>query len=344
MAWSPDLPARTIAEEWTRLTFGGERHLVDTLTPMLLGSWRTYENYTGPFGLQTLTDIVGNHYGVSVEASENNGWGQWHRADEHGVGMDRTVATGTAFVGQYPATVRDMYESLDRCPDDLLLFVHHVPYTHRLHTGKTVIQSIYDSHYDGAEAVAGYARDWRTLETRVDAERYQAVLKQLEYQAGQAVVWRDAVSQWFLRESGTPDEAGRVEHYPGRIEAEAARLDGYQIVSVTPWEAASGGQAVECHAAKCDATFTYNGAAGGHDVVIQYFDVNTGAAHFRVRIGEKILADWVADDRLPTAKLDGSSSTRLVIRGVSLQKGDEIVVEGTPDGTETAALDYIEIR
>src|SRR5205814_9401363 len=165
---------------------------------------------------------------------------------------------------------------------------------------------------------------WRALNGLIDEERYAAVLKQLEYQAGQSVVWRDAVTRWFHRASGIADEAGRVEHYPGRIEAESARLVGYEIVPVTPWEAASGGQAVECHAAACTATFTYGGAAGPHDLVVQYFDVNTGTAHFRVRVGGKMLAEWVADDRLPTTKLDGSSSTRFVIRGVSLQSGDEI--------------------
>ena len=76
------------------------------ITAMQLSSWRTYENYTGPLGLQTLTDIVGNHYGVAVEASERNGWGQWHRADDKGVGMDRTVATGTGFIGQYRPAVQ----------------------------------------------------------------------------------------------------------------------------------------------------------------------------------------------------------------------------------------------
>ena len=80
---------------------------IATIDAMQLNSWRTYENYTGPLGLQTLTDITGNHYGVAVEASERNGWGQWHRADEKGVGMDRTVATGTGFIGQYPARGRE---------------------------------------------------------------------------------------------------------------------------------------------------------------------------------------------------------------------------------------------
>ena len=64
-----------------------------------LTSWRTFENYTGNLGLQTLTDIVGDHYGVAVEASERNGWGQWHFADEKGAGMERTIAKAPATRG-----------------------------------------------------------------------------------------------------------------------------------------------------------------------------------------------------------------------------------------------------
>jgi alpha-glucuronidase len=349
LAWNPDLSARQIAEEWTRMTFGGDPKVVQTITDIQLKSWRTYENYTGPLGLQTLTDIVGNHYGVAVEASERNGWGQWHRADtegdNRGVGMDRTVANGTGFIGQYTPTVARLYESLANCPDDLLLFMHHVPYTYVLHSGKTVIQHLYDSHYDGAEAVEGYVRDWRALQGRVDEQRYQEVLAQLEYQAGQAEVWRDAVSNWFLRASGIPDAKGRVGDYPGRIEAESARLDGYKTIDVTPWEAASGGKAIECAAASgCSATFQYNGAAGVFQVRVRYFDTNTGVSRFRALMGSQVLDEWTATDRMPTRKIDGSSSALHVINGIPLKEGAEIRIEGTPDGSETAALDYIEIR
>src|SRR5262249_23743776 len=239
LAWNPDLSSNEITEEWTRLTFGSDARVVETITDIQLSSWRTYENYTGPLGLQTLTDIVGNHYGVAVEASERNGWGQWHRADERGVGMDRTVATGTGFIGQYSSTVAGFYESIETCPDDLILFMHHVPYTHMLHSGKTVIQFIYDSNYEGAETVAKYLREWKSLKGRVDDRRYGEVLAQLEYQVGQAIVWRDAVSNWFLRASGIPDSRGRAGRYPGRIEAESMNLSGYVTTTVTPWEAAS---------------------------------------------------------------------------------------------------------
>jgi alpha-glucuronidase len=344
LAWDPDLSARQIAEEWTRLTFGDDPKVMETVTGIQLSSWRTYENYTGPLGLQTLTDIVGNHYGVAVEASERNGWGQWHRADEHGVGMDRTAATGTGFVGQYSPAVGKIYESLSSCPDDLLLFMHHVPYTHVLHSGKTVIQYIYDSHYDGAEAAAKYVRDWKALRGRIDDKRYDDVLAQLQYQSSQAIVWRDAVTNWFSRESGTADAKGRVGHYPGRMEAESANLSGYVVSQVTPWETASGGKAVECKMTQCTASFRYDGEAGWSEIVVQYFDVNNGAAHFRLSVAGQTVDEWTAADRVPTRKLDGSSSARRIITGIALRKGDEIRVEGIPDGAETAALDYVEIH
>jgi alpha-glucuronidase len=343
LAWNPDLSERQIAEEWTRQTFGSDTAVVRTITDMQLTSWRTYENYTGPLGLQTLTDIVGNHYGVAVEASERNGWGQWHRADETGVGMDRTVATGTGYIGQYSPVVARLYESLATCPDDLLLFMHHVPYTYVLHSGKTVLQYIYDSHYEGAEAVDGYVRAWKSLQGGIDDRRYKEILARFEYQAGQAEVWRDAVSNWFLRASGIPDAKGRVGHYPGRIEAESAKLEGYKAIDVTPWEAASGGKAVECASGKCAATFIYNGAPGVFQIRVRYFDQNTGVSHFRALIGNKVIAEWTAADRVPTRKIDSSSSALRVIEGIPLKAGAEIRIEGMPDGGETAALDYLEI-
>ena len=344
LAWNPDLSAARIAEEWTRLTFGSDPRVMETIDGMLLKSWRAYENYTGPLGLQGLTDIVGNHYGVSVEASERNGWGQWHRADAKGVGMDRTVATGTGYIGQYPPAVAKSYESIETCPDDLILFMHHVPYTYKLHNGKTVIQTIYDLHYDGEETAEGYPREWKSLAGRIDERRYREVLAQLQYQAGQAEVWRDAVNNWFFRESGIADARGRVGHHPGRVEAEAMKLEGYTAVPVTPWEAASGGTAVSCAAAQCAASFRYDGAAGWFTLRVEYFDQNNGAARYRVSVGTQVIDQWTADNHVPSSKIDGSTSTRRAISGIALRPGDVIRIEGRPDGGETAAVDYIEIQ
>ncbi len=343
LAWNPDLTAQRIAEEWTRLTFGSDPKVVGTVAAMQMKSWRTYENYTGSLGLQTLTDITGNHYGVSVEASERNGWGQWHRSDEHGAGMDRTVATGTGYVGQYPPKVAHLFESLETCPDDLVLFFHHVPYTHRLNSGKSVIQFIYDAHYEGAEAAAGYVTQWQSLSDRVDERRYREVLAQLEYQAGQAQVWRDAVTNWYARASGITDAKGRVGHYPGRVEAEKMKLESYTETPVTPWEAGSGGKAVECAAAKCNASFAFRGSPGWYTIRVQYFDQNNGVSQFRVWVGQQTVDHWDANDNIPSKKLDGSTSSRRSIRGIALRDGDEIRIEGTPGGDERAAFDYVEV-
>ena len=211
LAWNPDLSADAIAEEWTRLTFGNSPPVVHTISKMLLSSWHIYESYTGPLGAGTLTDILGDHYGPGIESSERNGWGQWHRADEHGIGMDRTVATGTGFIGQYSPEVQKKYETSAACPDELLLFMHHLPYTYVLHSGKTVIQHIYDSHYGGAEQAAGLVMQWQSVKGQIDDERYDDVLKRLQYQAEHAVVWRDTVVNWFFKKSEIPDEKGRVQ-------------------------------------------------------------------------------------------------------------------------------------
>jgi len=346
LAWNPNLTSQSIAREWTQLCFGNDPVVVQTISNMLLTSWPIYESYTGPLGAGTLTDILGSHYGPGVESSERNGWGQWHRADHDGIGMDRTAATGTGYVDQYRAPVAKSYESLATTPDELLLFFHHVPYTYVLHSGKTVIQHIYDSHYAGAEASANLIQQWNSLKGRVDDERYAEVLKHLEYQAGHAIVWRDAVCNWFFRVSGIPDQHGRVGHYPGRIEAEGMQLQGYLPFDVIPSEDASGGKAVECAppAKKCSAAFRFDGAAGKYEMDVEYFDQNNGKSEFRVLVGDRVVDEWAADEHLPAKKPNADSSTRRRITGLALRPGDNIRIEGIPDGGERASLDYIEIQ
>jgi alpha-glucuronidase len=344
LAWAPDTSSQRIAEEWRTLTFGRDRRVAETVDRILLSSWRTYERYTGSLGIGTLTDIIRAHYGPGIESSERNGWGQWHRADGRGVGMDRTVATGTGFIAQYTPPVAATYESLETVPDELLLFMHHVPYTHLLKSGKTVIQHIYDEHYQGADDAAGFADSWRQLEGLIDRERYDAVLAKLEYQAGHAVVWRDAVNSWFRWISGIPDAKGRVGRFPNRIEAEAMSLERFVVDGVTPWETASGGQAVRCaRATTCTAALRFDGAPGSYDIVVQYFDENDGASTFTLFAADRQLDRWVADADFPSKEPNGHTSTRRVVRRVVLAPGDDIRIQATADGDEGAMIDYIEI-
>jgi alpha-glucuronidase len=300
--------------------------------------------------MQTLTDITGSHYGPNIESSEKNGWGQWHRADSQGVGMDRSVATGTGFAGQYPPLVTQAYESAATTPDDLLLFFHHVPYTWKLHDGKTVIQYIYDSHYQGAQEAAQLGVEWATLQGRVDDKLYEDMRARLEYQAGHAIVWRDAIVQYFLKLSGIADQQGRAGHYPGRLEAEDAQLTGYTPIDVTPWEDASGGKAVSCQLSStnakqriCTAEWTYKGPPGQFNIAIQYFDLQGGSAQFKFLTNGQVLGNWIANAMLPTPRPHGDNSTRHTFYRIDLKTGDVLRIEGTPDGTDPATLDYIEI-
>lgn len=346
LAWNPSLTSQQIVDEWTKQTFGNDPDVVKKVGEIQLASWPAYESYTGVLGLQTLTNITGAHYGPAPESQERNGWGQWIRAEHDGVGMDRTVKTGTGFAGQYPKEVAQMYEAASTTPDNLLLFFHHEPYTYKLHSGKTVIQTIYDAHYDGAARAAEFPRTWRTLHGRVDDERYFAVLAQLQYQAGHAIVWRDAIDDWFHRLSGIPDDTRRVGNHPGRTEAESMSLTGYTPVGVTPWETASGGKAVVCRegAQSCAAETKFDGTAGWYEIDTEYFDQNNGVSQFRLSVNHQLVDEWQADLSLPAKEPNGDSSTRHRTRGIALRSGDVIRIEGVPDSSERAPLDYLEIR
>ena len=346
LAWNPDLSSKEIIDEWTRLTFDNNPKVVKTISDMQLKSWPAYEDYTGPLGLGTLTDILGSHYGPNIESCERNGWGQWIRADTNGIGMDRTIATGTGFIGQYPPEVAQRYESLKTCPDNLLLFFHHEPYTYVLHSGKTVIQHVYDTHYEGVEETRNDVREWKSLEGLIDEQRYHAVLAMLKYQVGHATVWRDAICQWFRKESGIPDKLGRVGHYPNRIEAEDMTLAGYKIFEVNPWEDASGGKAVKCDSPDRhgSVSFRYDGKPGWHNLAVQYFDQNNGVSQFTLYVGSQLVDQWKADATLPSHRPNGDTSTRRNICGVALRPGDAIRIDAVADGGENACIDYIEIN
>ena len=260
--------------------------------------------------------------------------------------MDRTVATGTGYIGQYPPEVAKLYESTATTPDNLLLFMHHVPYTYKLHDGRTVIQYFYDSHYQGALEAARLSEQWATLKGKIDPKFYEDVRARLEYQTGHAIVWRDAIVQYFFKLSGIPDEKGRAGKFPGRLEAEGAKLTGYDAIDVKPWEDASRGKAVSCDKAAaqgCTAEWTYEGATGLFSIATQYFDLQGGSAKFMLEVNGRLAASWNADGKLLTPNPHGDNSTRYTARGIQLKPGDVLRVTGIPDGNDKAAFDYIEV-
>jgi alpha-glucuronidase len=343
LAWNPAMNAAAISDEWTRLTFGNDPEVRQVVNKLEMDSWHIYESYTGPLGVGTLTDIIGIHFGPGIESAERNGWGQWIRADNKGIGMDRTVATGTGYIGQYPKPLRDEYESLKSCPDNLLLFMHHVPYNYRLHDGKTVVQYVYDTHYWGAQAAAEQIPAWESLHGKVPDAIYAETLKRLTFQVGHAIVWRDAVTKWFQKMSGIPDDRHRVDNYPNRIEAESMQLDGYTPVDVKPWETAGGGKAVTCDADQCSLSTTWQKPDGWYDIAAQYFDFKDGESQYTLDVAGRTVEQWKADANLPDDRINGNTSTRHTIHGVALHRGDVLRLVGRPDGKEPAPVDYIEV-
>src|SRR5699024_847204 len=133
LIWNPSTSAEEIAKEWITQTFGTEQNVQDTLEDMLLNSWEIYDNYTAPLGVGWMVN-PGVHYGVDIDGYEYSRCGTYHFADRDGIGVDRTKETGTGYTEQYEEPNQSTYNSLDQCPDDLLLFFHHVPYKHTLNS------------------------------------------------------------------------------------------------------------------------------------------------------------------------------------------------------------------
>src|SRR5439155_19203320 len=132
-----------------------------------------------------------------------------------------------------------------------------------------------------------------------------------DYQTGNAIVWRDAVVNWFLRETGIPDARGRAGHFPNRIESESMTLDGYAIEGVAPWETASGGRAVACARERaCSARYRFAGPDGVYTIAVLFFDENDGRSEFRLLVGEREIGRWRADNDFPSSEPNGHTATR----------------------------------
>ena len=350
---------KQIAAEWTRQTIGNDPEVVTTVVKMLMQSWPAYESYTGPLGVQTLTDITGSHYGPNIESSERNGWGQWHDADREGHRHGPHVATGTGFAGQYPPEVAKLYEFARHHPRRTAALLppcalHPTGCTPAKPSSSTSTTATTRARRRQPNSSASGKPSKAT-----STHRSISSARPARYQAGHAIVWRDAIVQYFLKLSGIPDEKGRAGHYPGRLEAEDARLTGYKIIDVTPWEDASGGKAVSCDEPEapkagtnqkpfCEAEWTWNGQEGTYNIAVQYFDIQPGKAEFgleqngHIEIGP-IGQIWTADAALPSAQPNGDNATRHIVRGVWLKPGDVIGIRGIPDENDPAALDYIEV-
>jgi alpha-glucuronidase len=208
LAWNPSLSTERITSEWIRLSLGCDPTVEDVVSSILTKSWGIYESYTAPLGVGWMVN-PNHHYGPNVDGYEYSKWGTYHFADRRGIGVDRTI-DGTGYAAQYHSPRRETYNSVESCPDELLLFFHHVPYTHVLHSGKTVIQHIYDTHFEGAEAAAALLDDWLSVRGKINEEDFELVASRLSEQHDHAKEWRDVINTYFYRKSGISDRQDRL--------------------------------------------------------------------------------------------------------------------------------------
>lgn len=204
-AWDPFSDPAQVISEWITLTYSLDAAQSRHLLEVLLRSRGAYEKYTATLGLCWMMN-PGDHYGPNPWGYEFQAWGTYNRADREAVGVDRTE-NGSGLTAQYPPELGKMYEDLQTCPDELLLYFHRLPYTYRMRDGRTLIQRIYDDHFEGYEQVL-----WMqgVLEKMPLPERdREVVLERMRLQLKNAAEWRDVVNTFFFRLSGIPDARGR---------------------------------------------------------------------------------------------------------------------------------------
>lgn len=205
LAWNPELPAGRIADEWIRMTFTNDAKTVQTIRTLMMGSREAFVNYTMPLGLHHL--IGGDHYAPLPENARapRADWTAiyYHQASAEAIGFDRTMK-GNRAVGQYFPPVRDMFDRLDTCPEEYLLWFHRCRWNYRMKSGRTLWAAMCAKYSAGARQAAGMQATWQALGDRIDPRRHKEVADRLAIQAADAVKWRDRILEYFQGFSGLP--------------------------------------------------------------------------------------------------------------------------------------------
>lgn len=205
-AWDPTRVPEAIVRQWCRLTYRLPQLEEDAFVELLMNSRRTYEKYNAPLGLCWMVN-PNYHYGPSPDGYEFQAWGTYHKADRNAVGIDRTAA-GTGYLNQYPEKFQQLYGTPETCPDLLKLFFHRLRYDYVMDDGRTLVQRIYDDHFEGLEETRTMAETLKTL-SLPSPDREEA-LERMERQLANAREWCDILNTFFHRMSGIEDAKGRT--------------------------------------------------------------------------------------------------------------------------------------
>lgn len=200
LAWNPDLSAEEIARGWLAQTFTTDRRFVEPMTQVMMESREAVVDYMMPLGLHHIF-AWGHHYGPEPWCEVPGARADWlpsyyHQADKEGLGFDRS-RTGSDAVSQYPDSLARVFDSLEQCPEEYLLWFHHVNWNQKLRSGRSLWDELCYKYQKGVDEVRAFQRIWKDMQPYVDAERYQAVAERLDIQARDAVWWKDACLEYF---------------------------------------------------------------------------------------------------------------------------------------------------
>jgi alpha-glucuronidase len=205
-AWDPELPADKIADEWLRLTFTNNNKFVYPIKKMMMGSRETTVNYMTPLGLH---HIMGwsHHYGPGpwIKDKPRADWTSvyYHKADTMGIGFDRTK-TGSNALGQYFPEAEKQFSDLLTCPEEYMLWFHHVNWNYRVKSGRTLWNELCYRYYAGVDSVKAMQKTWNSMEGLIDNERFKQVKMLLAMQEKEAEVWRNSCVLYFQTFSRKP--------------------------------------------------------------------------------------------------------------------------------------------
>jgi Alpha-glucuronidase len=210
LAWDPSLSAEAIAREWAAQTFSPDPEVVEPVVRMMMGSREAVVNYTGALGLAHLM-ATGHHYGPGpwVDDLARPEWNPayYHRADRDGIGFDRTP-NGSNAIAQYAPSLAARLADPATTPETELLWFHHLPWTYRMKSGRTLWEELVARYDEGVAYVAEMRREWDALRPRIDAERWQKTADFLAIQEREARWWRDASLAYWTSVNGLALPAG----------------------------------------------------------------------------------------------------------------------------------------
>jgi alpha-glucuronidase len=204
LAWNPYLDSGQIAEEWLQSTFSNDENFVNPVKEMMLQSREAVVNYMTPLGLHHIMD-TGHHYGPGPWVS-NLSRPEWnpvyyHKADKNGIGFDRSK-TGSNATSQYVPEVAKIFDNVATCPENDLLWFHHLSWDYKLKNGLTLWNGMALKYQDGVDEVEKMVSTWDKMGKYVDEQRFKEVKMLLNIQYKEAKWWRDACLLYFQQFSG----------------------------------------------------------------------------------------------------------------------------------------------